>query len=249
MSSPLSSARQSQIKAAMLGALWLAACGGSAIESPGSGAAGGAVNTGGSLHSAGSTNSAGSSHSAGAPNSGGSGGSTSAGSGGMCGPCLAIGCGPGFKSVLEPGACCPSCVPDGSGGVGGSCAGVDCPDYACAPGYQLQQQPGSCCPTCVSNDACAAGKRSYDELKMTLLAEPGAASCKTNSDCSVLWGNPYCGEACTYEPINLEAAMAYDSLLTQYGQMVCSSCMQTYPHCPASPPPACFNGRCAFVQF
>jgi len=53
---------------------------------------------------------------AGAGGTGTGGGSGTAGAGGVGGcdavACIAIGCGPGTTPVVEPGDCCPTCVPD-----------------------------------------------------------------------------------------------------------------------------------------
>ena len=69
--------------------------------------------------------------------------------------CPAFACVAGFKSVLVPGDCCPSCVPDGSGGGGGACTG--CVTIGCGPGFKSVQQPGDCCPSCVPDGSGGAG--------------------------------------------------------------------------------------------
>lgn len=88
--------------------------------------------SGGSVGSAGSTGSAGAGNAAGV---------------GGCGDvvCTDIGCGPGTTPVVEPGTCCPVCVPDGE-----ACA-------AGKQGYQallgnLLAQPGA--TSCMVDDDC-----------------------------------------------------------------------------------------------
>jgi hypothetical protein len=58
--------------------------------------------------------------------------------GGEC-ACPRTVCLPGSRSVLAPGACCPTCVP---------CGPVNCPAIpTCGAGEQPFTPPGQCCPT------------------------------------------------------------------------------------------------------
>jgi hypothetical protein len=119
----------------LFGALYLAACGGTASFKGGDGS-GGASSAGAS--SGGSSN-------AGAPN-------PSGGSGPVCNvACPAIACGPG--SITVQNGCCPYCVPDGTAGDGsggyGGCGVVACPLIACSSNEVLIDELGQCCPTCV----------------------------------------------------------------------------------------------------
>jgi hypothetical protein len=128
----------------LFGALYLAACGGTASFQ-------GGVGSGGSS-SAGAPS--GGSSNAGAPN-------PSGGSGPVCNvACVVIACGPG--SITVQGECCPYCVPDGTAGdgSGGGCGVVACPLIACSSNEMLGNQPGQCCPTCVPAGNGGAGGNS-----------------------------------------------------------------------------------------
>ncbi|HEX3777347.1 MAG TPA: hypothetical protein VHV51_22895 [Polyangiaceae bacterium] len=122
-----------------LGALYVAACGGSASFH---GETGGAAGT---MAAAGSTGVGGSLGTAGT--------GSFAGSAGVCQvACPGIACEPGFISI--PDGCCSTCVPavggDGGSGVGG-CGAVACPDIGCVLGTTPIIEPGQCCPSCVPN--------------------------------------------------------------------------------------------------
>jgi hypothetical protein len=202
----------------------------------------------------------GASTSAGASGSG-SGGSSSGGASGFgavggtsCADvaCLAIGCGDGYKTVLLPGDCCSSCVPDGSGGAGGGdpCAGAACPSIACAPGYKYQSTPGMCCGTCVPDDqACSVGQAGYKMLREGFLADPKVHSCEKAADCKYLETNVFCGDACLTQPVNAAAAVEIEQQLSQFAANYCSSCTPLQPPCPAPLPPACVQGQCSFGVF
>jgi hypothetical protein len=127
----------------LFGALYLAACGGSASFRGGDG---GGSSIGGS--------SSGGSSIAGAPNP--SGGNSYGGGGGQnCNnvACPAIACGPGSISVQS--GCCSVCMP---GGGAGGCGIVECPLIACSSESTLVTEPGQCCPTCIpSGEGGAAG--------------------------------------------------------------------------------------------
>jgi hypothetical protein len=133
----------------LFGALYLAACGGSASFR---GADGGGSSIGGGSSTGGS--SSGGSSIAGAPNP--SGGNSYGGGGGQnCNnvACPAIACGPGSISVQS--GCCSTCIP---GGGAGGCGIVACPLIACGSGSTLVTEPGQCCPTCIpSGEGGAAG--------------------------------------------------------------------------------------------
>jgi hypothetical protein len=232
-----------------LGALWLGACGGSTSVLD---------NTGGS---AGSANVAGSAGAGGSVAHGGAGGSvggsgSSAGAGGACVAfCPALDCAQGY--TLEPGQCCPSCVPNGGaggtsstggsagvGGVGG-CGDVACADIGCGPGTTPVTEPGSCCPICVPDgEACTAGKDGYQALLGNLLAQPGATSCMVDDDCALLSGSPQCGESCGGSAVNRSQAMDMAYQLSLWEKSYCSTCTPIYLPCAAPPKPFCEAGRC-----
>ncbi len=122
----------------------LTGCGGASFA--GSGEDGGAAGAGAGK---GGNNSSGGGRIGGSSSTGGQ----SAGAGGADGcpadvACAAIGCGPGFHSVLRPGECCPSCDPDP---MPPSCKGVECSPPQCRPGYAPGPIPGACCHGCVEN--------------------------------------------------------------------------------------------------
>lgn len=179
---------------------------------------------------------------------GASGGATSsAGSPGMCTvACTLIGCGPGFKSVIEPGACCPTCVPDGSGG---GCGGISCPAIKCAAGYKSEQQAGACCPTCVPDNSCAMGQQGYSSLRQKLLAQPDVSACTVSKDCTLLANNFYCGDQCAQIPVSVAASQSIENELSGYAKNNCSTCSPIYPPCAAPVPPACVRNVCVHGSF
>ena len=133
---------------ATLAALYIAGCGGSAVSengpSAGSSSAGTAAGGGSS-----------------------SGGNGAGGTGHVCnGACPLIACGAGTKPVLQPGACCSTCVPDDPGGTsgatgsGGCSAAGACLAIGCAVGYIPVVQAGDCCPTCVPDGSGGSGGQS-----------------------------------------------------------------------------------------
>jgi len=231
------------------GAWLLAACGGS-VEfraDPGGAAgtsAGGAVSAGASFGgaSSGSTSFGGASS-----------GSTSSGGAGVdCTQvaCTAIGCGPGFKSILEPGACCPTCVPDGSGGGGGSggnpCAITTCPRPLCAQGFMYADVPGQCCGSCVPDpNACSNAQAEYRALRDKLLAAPEATSCAVDADCQWLATNAACGDPCPSSTVSVKAAAMIEPQLADFAESSCSSCPVTLPPCAAPLPSRCSAGKCS----
>ena len=130
-------------RAFLFGALCAIGCGGNFTAAPGGG--GGASGGGGSESG-----------------SGGGGGK------GACKgeyACPAIACREGSISVVEPGDCCPSCIPEGSGGSaagtggsmgsGGACGTVACPAIECVGSWV--SLPGQCCPTCQGGSGGAGG--------------------------------------------------------------------------------------------
>jgi hypothetical protein len=115
----------------LFGALYLAACGGTASfrggESGGSSSAG--------ASSGGTSN-------AGAPNS-------SGGESHICNvACPAIACASGATLVTQPGQCCPTCVASGGAGGSGQVCNVACPRSDCDVPGSIPIE-GGCCPICV----------------------------------------------------------------------------------------------------
>lgn len=240
-----------------LGALSLGACGGSTSVFDNTGGSAGTGSVAGSAGAGGSVAHAG---------AGGSGtaGTSSAGAGGVCiAFCPAIDCAEGY--TLEPGACCPVCVPNGgsggstgsagaagvgnAGGVGG-CGDVVCTDIGCGPGTTPVIEPGNCCPTCVPDgEACAAGKQGYQALLGNLLAQPGATSCMVDDDCTLLTGSGQCGAACSASPVNSSQAMEMAYQLSLWEKSYCSTCSPIYPPCAAPPKPVCNAGKCEPYHF
>lgn len=152
--------------ALLAGGAWLATACGGAAELPGSEAGAGGRATGGSAsHAAGGTGAQSYGEGGRFDGSNASGG-TSGVSGVVCSdPCPTLACGEGFKSLVQPGACCDTCVPDGGsgGGSGIGCTGENaagasnaCPALACGPGYKSALNPGACCPSCVPDGSCDA---------------------------------------------------------------------------------------------
>jgi hypothetical protein len=233
-----------------LGALWLAACGGSTsiLDNSGGSAASG--------NASGSTGVGGGVGHGGAGGSGGTAGTNSAGAGGVClAFCPALDCAQGY--TLEPGQCCPTCVPNGgAGGTGGSagvgnaggvggCGDVACPDIGCGPGTTPVIEPGNCCPSCVPNgEACTAGEQGYQALLSNLLAQPGAASCMVDADCTLLYGSTQCGAACGASPVNASQVTDMANQLALWEKSYCATCVATYPPCAAPPAPFCEAGQC-----
>jgi len=232
-----------------LGALWLAACGGSTSVLNNSGGSAGTGNVAGTAGVGGTVGHGG---------AGGSGtaGTGTAGTGGAClAFCPAIDCAQGY--TLAPGACCPVCVPNGgsggstgssgagnAGGVGG-CGDVACTDIGCEPGTTPVIEPGNCCPTCVPDgEACAAGKDGYQALLGNLLAQPGATSCMVDDDCTILSGSPQCGASCGASAVSSSQAMVMGYQLSLWEKSYCSTCMPIYPPCAAPPKPVCEAGQC-----
>jgi hypothetical protein len=227
------SLKQHGLLVSLLAALWASGCGGS-VSGGGAGGMGASAGVSGS----------------GAGPSGGSGGggAPNGGSAGSCAQtgCPAIACAVGYKYIYEPGACCPTCVPDdsgGSGGVGG-CALVDCSAPVCDPGYVAQQAPDACCPVCVLNAACMKGQQGYDNLRSTLLAQPGAMACKVDNDCALLPSDAYCSEPCPSVPVNAAAAQSINGELSLFANDNCSVCPPVYTLCPVSLPAVCAQGQC-----
>jgi len=251
----------------LLGALYGVGCGGSAFSDSGSGGTGSVAGSGGTGSVAGSGGAVGHGGCPGLCNSracganeravgdaccpscepiGGAGGIANGGSGGnQCAAALCAGilCPSGSKAEIAPGQCCPSCVPDGSGGTGGACT-ASCPAYDCATGYHLAQAPGDCCATCVSDDACMAGQDGYQTLENELLAPTAVHACKVDQDCSLLYGNAYCGQTCSALPVNAAQATAINSKLESYAKANCSTCKPEYPPCAAPFPAQCINSQC-----
>jgi len=236
------------------GAWLLAACGGS-VEfraDPGGAAgtsAGGSVSAGASFGGASSGST--------------SGGNTSSGGAGVdCThvACTAIGCGPGLKPILEPGACCTTCVPDGSGGGGGSgssgggggsggnpCAITTCPRPLCARGFMYADVPGQCCGSCVPDpNACPNAQAEYRALRDKLLAAPEATSCSVGADCQWLATSAPCGDPCPSHAVSVKAAVMLEQQLANFAESSCSFCPATLPPCAAPPPPVCSAGQCLF---
>jgi hypothetical protein len=137
-------------------------------------------------------------------------------------------------------------VPDESAGAGGgvACGDVFCPAIDCAMGYMLEQKPGDCCGTCVPNDACTAGRQSYETLRQQLISQPGAVACKVDKDCALLPGNAYCGDECSQTPVNAAAAQSLEGQLNASAAKSCSTCTPIYPPCAAPFPPVCVDGQC-----
>lgn len=190
----------------------------------------------------------------GGASNGGSGGISSGGglsnAGGSCTGCPAIACAVGYKYVTQPGACCPTCVPDDSGGSGGaSCTISDCPPSHCANGYVALQEPNTCCPVCVPGSECSAGQERYQGLRSDLLSQPGAVACKVDQDCTLLAGNAYCGDACSDVPVNAAAAPTILGQLSSFAKQNCSTCSPVYPPCAAPLPPVCTQGACTRGTF
>lgn len=181
---------------------------------------------------------------------GGAGGTGFAGATGGIGGCTgnyacpAIACGPGSKTVPDPVTCCATCVIDNDGGAGG-CSASECVAIACASGYTFQKMPGDCCPTCQpDSQACTSGQQGYQTLRASLLAQPGATSCMSDSDCALLDGAPACGDACVATTVNAALATDMDSQLSLWATDYCSTCTVVEPPCVAPPKPFCSSGQC-----
>jgi hypothetical protein len=158
--------------------------------------------------------------------------------------CPAIACGPGSTTVMDPVTCCATCVTDNDGGIGG-CAAVGCVSVACATGYTLQKVPGDCCPMCQPDaQACTSGEQGYQTLRSSLLAQPGATSCMSDSDCTPLIGAAQCGDACTNTAVNASLAKDMTSQLDLWAADYCSTCTPVFPPCAAPPAPFCSGGQC-----
>ncbi len=211
------------------------ACGGSVEFSAAQGGAGG---------KGGGSSGGGGSPGAGSPGAG-------SPSGGGCNDvgCLNLGCGAGYKSVKEPGACCPTCVPDGSGGSGGgvSCATVDCPAIDCAQGYKWLSSADNCCGTCVPDpEACTKGQDAFQTLRKQLLADPSVHKCTTNADCTWLSDDFNCGNGCGGESVNVQSSKMLAAQLSQFAAQSCATCMIEPAPCEAPPPPFCDGQYCTY---
>ncbi len=157
--------------------------------------------------------------------------------------CPAIACGPGSTTVMDPVTCCATCVTDNDGGAGACASG--CVSIACAPGYSFQKMPGDCCPTCQPDaQACTLGQQGYQSLRASLLAQPGATSCVSDSDCTILDGAAKCGDVCVTTTVNAALATDMDSQLSLWATDYCSTCTVSIPPCPAPPKPFCSGGEC-----
>jgi hypothetical protein len=203
--------------------------GGASSSSVGSGGAGGRSGPTTTTTSVSSTGSGGVTTSA--VGTGGSSISTGTGAGGsMCTNvgCPAIGCGPGYISVIEPGACCPVCKP---APCNGACVAIACPK-----GAHLETPPGMCCPICVPDGptACEQGQKAYAELRSMLLQKYQTLGCMRDADCGTVYESNRCASSCG-TALPFAALSFFADNLRSFADSNCASC-------PPQPPPPCVPG-------
>ncbi len=167
------------------------------------------------------------------------------GGGGLCNCPALPACQPGYAYAVVPGNCCAQCVPDGSGGGGGSpdCSTVDCAE--CPPGTRYQGQPGACCGSCVADpNACIEAAIEYGTLRAQLVSNPDALRCMTDTDCKILAINANCGASCESQPVNVTQGAAIEQQLSSFVADHCAACPAVYLPCAAPLPVYCSNGTC-----
>ena len=132
----------------------------------------------------------------------------------------------------------------GAGGAVIDCAGVSCV-LNCSRDEFWQTTPGECCPRCVSQSPeCLKGQADFQKLYGTLIQRPGATSCVTNDDCTVLPSFSKCGYSCGGATVSVTSSSELIAELSQFEAANCSTCMQSPGLCPVSPPAVCVSGTC-----
>lgn len=96
-------------------------------------------------------------------------------------------------------------------------------------------------------DACADGKRSYQEQQATILAELAAQACTADSDCGLLTATNACTANCG-SPAPVSKIEAAAERLRSLASEACASCAPIpIPPCDPPGPLSCKAGKCVEV--